>query len=63
MNSRDRFWPGAENVLRPRPQNEEALKGEQIQRLRQKVGDLAPDLDIRKTSAEVRPRESGTLEP
>lgn len=37
---RDRFLMGAENALRSRPHDEEALKKEEIKRLKQKVGEL-----------------------
>jgi transposase-like protein len=59
---RDKFLLGAENALRSRPRNEEALKDEQIKRLQQKVGELVLDLDILKTAARLRPTEPGTLE-
>ena len=39
---KDRFLLGAENALRSRPRDEEALKDEEIKRLKQKVGDRAP---------------------
>jgi transposase-like protein len=45
---RERFLLGAENALRMRPRDEEALKDEQIKRLKQKIGDLVLDLDILK---------------
>ena len=59
---RDKFLLGAENALRSRPRNEEALKDEQIKRLQQKVGELVLDLDILQTAARLRPTEPGTLE-
>ena len=43
---RDRFLLGAENALRRRPRDEEALKDEQIKKLKQKIGDLALDNDL-----------------
>jgi hypothetical protein len=43
---RDIFLLGAENALRSRPRNEEALKDEQIKRLKQKVGELVLDTDL-----------------
>jgi len=60
---RDKFLLGAENALRSRPRNEEALKDEQSKRLQQKVGELVLDLDILTTAANLRPTEPGTLEP
>ena len=41
----DRFLLGAENALRTRPKEEEALKDEQIKKLKQKVGELVLDND------------------
>jgi len=52
---RDRFLLGAENALRTRPRDEEALKDEQIKRLKQKIGDLVLDLDILKEATKDRP--------
>lgn len=43
---RDRFLLGAENALRSQPKDEEALKEEQIKKLKQKIGDLVLDNDI-----------------
>ena len=42
----EKFFLGAENALRSRPRDEEALKEEQIKRLKQKVGELVLDNDI-----------------
>ena len=52
---RDKFLLGAENALRSRPRDEEALKDEQIKRLKQKVGELVLDLDILKEANKLRP--------
>ena len=52
---RERFLLGAENALRTRPRDEEALKDEQIKRLKQKIGDLVLDLDILKEATKDRP--------
>lgn len=43
---KEQFLLGAENALRTRPRNEEALKDEQIKKLKQKIGDLVMDIDI-----------------
>lgn len=51
---RDRFLGGAENALRSRPRDEEALKEEEIKRLKQKVGELVMDNDILKAAIEVK---------
>jgi len=52
---RDRFLLGAENALRARPRDDEALKDEQIKRLKQKLGELVLDLDILKEATKDRP--------
>lgn len=52
---KDQFLFGAENALRSRPRDEEALKDEQIKRLKQKVGELVLDLDIFKEAMKGRP--------
>ena len=52
---RERFLLGAENALRARPRDDEALKDEQIKRLKQKIGDLVLDLDILKEATKERP--------
>ena len=44
----------AENALRARPKAEEALKGEPIKRLQQKIGELVLDLDILKEATKDR---------
>lgn len=59
---RDKFLRGAENALRSRPRNEEALREEEIKRLKQKVGELVLDNDILREAAKLRPTEPGTLE-
>lgn len=51
---RDRFLLGAENALRTKPRNEDALKDEEIKRLKQKVGELVMDTDILKAAIEVK---------
>jgi transposase-like protein len=57
---RDRFLSGAENALRSRPKDEEALKDEQIKKLKQKIGDLVLDNDILKEAMKGRPLGPGT---
>ena len=51
----DRFLLGAENALRARPKDEDALKDEQIKKLKQKVGELVLDLDVLKEASKDRP--------
>jgi transposase-like protein len=45
---KERFLSGAENALRSKPLDEEALKDAEIKRLKQKVGELVMDMDILK---------------
>ena len=57
---KERFEQGAENALRSRPKDEEALKDEQIKKLKQKIGDLVLDLDILKEAMKDRPFDPRT---
>ncbi len=57
---RDRFLRGAENALRTRPQDEEALKDEQIKKLKQKIGGLVLDNDILLEALKPYPLARGT---
>lgn len=52
---KDRFELAAENALRSRPKDEEALKDEQIKKLERKVGQLVMDLEIFKEASKLRP--------
>ena len=52
---KDKFLLGAENALRSRPRDEEALKDEQIKRLKQKVGELVLDMDILTVNCSLKP--------
>lgn len=52
---KEKFLLGAENALRSKPRDDEALKDEQIKRLKQKVGEMAIDLDILKEASRGRP--------
>lgn len=45
---KEKFFMGAENALRSRPRNDEAIKDEEIKRLKRKIGDLVMDIDILK---------------
>jgi transposase-like protein len=63
---REKFLLGAENALRSRPKDEEAVKEEQIKKLKQKIGDLVLDNDILREALKPYPwtgrhptRESG----
>jgi transposase-like protein len=53
---RDRFMLGAENALRARPKEGEALREEEINRPKRKVGELTMDLDIVREAARLRRR-------
>lgn len=57
---RERFLLGAENALRARPKDEEALREEEIKRLQRKIGELTMDLDIVKEANKLRPSMPGT---
>ncbi len=52
---RDRFLMAAENALRSRPRDEEALQQEQIKRLERKVGQLVLEADILKEAMKGHP--------
>ncbi len=51
----DRFLVAAENALRNRPKDEDALKDAQIKQLKQKVGELVLDLDILREAMKGHP--------
>lgn len=51
----ERFLNGAENALRSRPLDDEALKEQAIKRLQRKVGELVMDLDIPKQATKATP--------
>lgn len=57
---KDRFLLGAENALRSRPKDEEALKDEQIKKLERKVGQLVMDKEILQEASKLRPFASET---
>ena len=59
---RDRFLLAAENGLRARPKEDEALHEEMVNRLKRKVGELTMDLDILREAARLRPTMPGTSE-
>lgn len=60
---RDKFLLGAENALRSRPKDEEALREEELKRLKQKVGELVLDNDILKEAVKrVGPLAQRTFE-
>lgn len=51
---RNRFLAGAENNLRSRPRDEEAMRREEVKQLQRKVGELVMDNDILKAALEVK---------
>ena len=57
---KEQFFAAGENALRARPKDEEAVKDEQIERLKRKVGELVLDIDILKEANKGRPFEPGT---
>jgi transposase-like protein len=57
---RERFLLAAENGLRARPREDEALREEEVNRLKRKVGELTMDLDILREAARLRPTPPGT---
>lgn len=57
---KDKFLAAGENALRSRPREEDALKDEQIRKLKQKIGELVLDLDILKEATKGRPFGEGT---
>lgn len=59
---KERFFLGAENALRARPKDDEALREEQVKKLKQKIGDLVMDIDILREAAKRHPTPPGTSE-
>ncbi len=56
---RERFLLGAENALRSRPKDEEAVKDEQLKKLKQKIGDLVVDNDLLREALKPYPLARG----
>ena len=57
---REKLLRGAENALRSRPRDDEALKDEQIKTLKQKIGDLVLDNDILREALKPYPLDRKT---
>ncbi len=57
---REKFVLGAENALRTRPKDEEAVKDEQIKKLKQKIGELVLDNDILREALKPYPLDRKT---
>jgi transposase-like protein len=56
----ERFLLAAENALRNRPKDEEALKEQQIKKLKQKIGELVLDNDFLREALKPYPLARGT---
>jgi hypothetical protein len=56
----ERLVLGAENALRTRPKDDEALKDEQIKNLQRKIGELVLDIDILREATKGRPSDPTT---
>ena len=59
---RDKFVSGAENALRTRPKDEDAVRDEQIKKLKQKIGDLVLDNDILREALKPYPLDRKTAD-
>ncbi len=57
---KDRFLSGAENALRSKPKDDEALKDEHIKKLQRKVGELVLEMDVYKEAFKGRPFDPTT---
>jgi transposase-like protein len=57
---REKFLLGAENALRTRPKDDEALKEEQVKKLKQKIGELVLDNDILREALKPYPLDRKT---
>lgn len=57
---REKFLLGAENALRTRPKDEDALKNEQMKKLTQKIGELVLDNDILREALKPYPLDRKT---
>ena len=57
---REKFLLGAENALRTRPKDEDAVKDEQFKKLKQKIGDLVLDNDILREALKPYPLDRKT---
>lgn len=52
---KERFLTGAENALKSKPLDEEALREAEVKKLKQKIGELVMDMDILKEAARLHP--------
>ena len=60
---RDRFLSGAENALKSKPLDEEALREAEVKKLKQKIGELVMDIDIIKEGKKIAPGDFSVAEP
>ena len=56
---REKFLLGAENALRSRPREDDAVKDEEVKRLKQKVGELVLDNDILREALKLKSPTEG----
>ena len=59
---REKFLVGAENALRSRPKDDDAITDEQIKSLKQKIGDLVLDNDILREALKPYPLDRKTFD-
>jgi len=59
---REKFLLGAENALRTRPKNDEALKDEQVKKLKQKIGELVLGNDLLREALKPSPLDRKTFD-
>jgi transposase-like protein len=57
---REKFLAEAENALRTKPKDEDAVKDEQIKKLKQKIGDLVLNHDILREALKPDPLDRKT---
>ena len=58
---KERFLAAAENALRSRPKDEEAVKDDRIRKLERKIGEMTLDMDILREAAKpYRPTDGRT---
>jgi hypothetical protein len=57
----ERFLGGAENALRDRPRDEEALKDARIRALERKIGELVVDMDALRESMKAARGSEGRI--
>jgi len=58
---KEMFFTGAENALRSRPRDEEAMREQEVKRLKQKVGELVMEKDVLREAMRGHPFGSKIL--